>query len=107
MELQCSDFGTDRNQDVEVSHKHVININIIIALILFAAIECPALAFPANGFNSFDLDITAPYSFLTTVTYGCNAGFGITGGDRTRQCGSSSAGPGVWIGRAPICQGMG
>lgn len=63
----------------------------------FAAIECPVLASPANGFISFDLDITAPYSFLTTVTYGCNTGFGLTGGDRTRQCSSSSAGPGVWI----------
>ncbi|XP_064387965.1 uncharacterized protein LOC135336171 isoform X3 [Halichondria panicea] len=70
------------------------------------AIECPVLASPANGFISFDLDITAPYSFLTTVTYGCNTGFGLTGGDRTRQCSSSSAGPGVWIGTAPICQAI-
>ena len=69
------------------------------------AIECAALNVPDNGLITFDPDTTAPHSFTTTATYGCNPGYGLSGGDRVRTCVGSSAGPGVWSGTAPMCQG--
>ncbi len=56
--------------------------------------------------TAFDPPQTAPYSLSTNVMYSCTDGFALTGGDRTRQCGSSSSGPGMWTGTAPVCQGL-
>ncbi len=71
-----------------------------------AVIECSQLNTPDNGFATFSPDTTAPYSFTTTVTYGCGSGFGLSGGDGMRTCVSSSSSPGEWSGTAPTCEGI-
>ncbi len=42
---------------------------------------------------------------MTNATYGCDDGFGLSGGDRVRTCGSSSSGPGEWNGVNLTCEG--
>ena len=46
----------------------------------------------------------APFDYLTTATYSCNTGFGLSGGDTIRTCVGSSSGPGEWDGTAPTCE---
>lgn len=71
---------------------------------LYTDIMCDALPNPTNGLITFSED-TNSLGFMATATYGCNAGFGLSGGDRVRNCGSSSSGPGTWSGTAPTCEG--
>ncbi len=68
------------------------------------ATVCTSLAPPTNGFISFGPDTTSPYDYQTTATYVCIEGYGLFGGDRTRQCISESANIGQWSGIAPMCE---
>ena len=69
------------------------------------AIVCTSLITPANGLVSYDPDTSPPYDYQTVATYSCNPGYGLFGGDRTRQCLNSSSGEGEWKGMVPICEG--
>ena len=43
----------------------------------------------------------------TMVTYSCEGGFSLVGGDEMRTCGGvSSSSEGVWSGNEPSCQGI-
>ena len=65
---------------------------------------CTSLAAPTMGLISYSPDITSPYNYQTTATYSCVEGFGLLGGDKTRQCNSPSAGNAGWSGTAPTCE---
>ncbi len=65
---------------------------------------CTSLAPQTNGLISFGPDTTSPYDYQTTATYVCIEGYGLFGGDRTRQCNSGSANIGQWSGIAPMCE---
>ena len=45
--------------------------------------------------------MTAEFDFRTTATYGCNTGFGLSGGDTVSTCGGPT---GQWSGIAPSCE---
>lgn len=78
---------------------------IIIILLLFTAIKCPALSAFANGDITYAPDTTAPFEFLSIATHSCNIGFFLTG-DETRSCGGDgSSAVGVWNGTASTCSG--
>ncbi len=66
---------------------------------------CQSLSSPSNGQIDYQGDTAVPFDYQTTVTYSCNNGYGLFGGDRVRTCVSSSAGPGEWNGIAPTCEG--
>ena len=42
---------------------------------------------------------------MTTATYSCDPGFGLSGGDSVRTCTGSTENPGEWTGTAPTCEG--
>ena len=65
-------------------------------ILLSTAVDCSALANPANGQVS-----TTGTTFGQTATYSCNTGYNLMG-DNTRTC---EAG-GEWSGSEPTCQGM-
>ena len=65
--------------------------------LLSTAVNCGALANPANG----QVTHTAGTTFGQTVTYSCNTGFTRIGVS-TRTCQAT----GVWSGSAPTCHGM-
>ena len=67
---------------------------------------CTSLTSPSNGLISYGPDTTSPFNYQTTATYSCNAGYGLSGGDRTRQCVSFGSGDGGWSGTAPTCEGI-
>ncbi len=68
---------------------------------------CPNLIEPDNGFITFAADTTSPYDYLTMATYGCDTGYGLSGGEeRVRTCVLSSFGGGEWSGNAPSCEGV-
>lgn len=69
----------------------------------YKGVTCSTLTAPINGLLSYDPDMTAPYQFGTTATFSCNTQFGLSGGDRTRECGVSALGSGRWSGTAPTC----
>ena len=69
------------------------------------AIMCSDLPIPTNGLVMYSPDTTSPYSYLTMASYSCTAGYGLSGGDNTRQCVYSISTPGMWNGTAPICDG--
>lgn len=73
---------------------------------LLIEIVCDNLPTPPNGIRTFEPDTTSPFDYQTTVTYNCNTGFGLSGGNRVRSCQGSSLGPGEWTGTAPNCEGM-
>ena len=73
-------------------------------LSFFAVITCSSLAPPTDGVISYSPDGPSPYDYLTVATYGCNNGFGLSSGDSSRQCVSSSVGDGEWTGSAPLCE---
>ncbi len=73
--------------------------------IQFTAILCPSLSPPVNGFIEFTESAADLFNFRTAATYVCNAGFGLSSGDRVRTCIGSPGGPGEWSGTAPICEG--
>ncbi len=58
-----------------------------------------------NGRISYQDDTIAPFVFETTVTYSCDTGYGMSGGNPVRTCVSSDSGPGEWSGTAPTCEG--
>ena len=64
---------------------------------------CTSLAAPSNGLISYGPNMTSPFNYQTVATYSCNTGYGLFGGDRTRQCVSTSPGDGGWSGIAPTC----
>ncbi len=66
-------------------------------------IDCSDVAAPTNG--SVRYSTTAPYQYRATITYSCDTGYGLLGGDTVRACISSSTGPGEWSGTAPTCEG--
>ncbi len=67
---------------------------------------CTDLPTPDNGRVIYSTDTTSSYDFGTTVTYVCNTGFGINGGDVLRTCQGNGQSPtGAWTGTAPWCQG--
>ncbi len=68
------------------------------------AVMCDPLPNPNNGFITFTED-TMSIGFMALATYGCDTGFGLSGGNRVRTCGSSDSGPGDWTGTAPSCEG--
>ena len=70
------------------------------------AITCSGLSTPSNGIITYTTDTTAPFDYLTTATYVCNTGYGLSGGNRVRNCVGSVAGPGEWSGTAPTCEGV-
>ncbi len=94
-------FSNTYNQDATQ-----LKETLIIFLFSCIVIECSQLNAPDNGFTTFSLGTAAPYSFTTTVTYGCVSGFGLSGGNRMQTCVSSNAGPGEWSGTAPTCEGI-
>lgn len=65
---------------------------------------CTSLAPLNNGLLSYGPDTASPYDYQTTATYSCNEGYGLFGGDRARQCDSSSPGDGGWSGTTPTCE---
>ena len=67
---------------------------------------CPTLLSPANGFITFTEGSSSSLQFMTNATYGCNTGYGLSGGDRVRTCVGSVVGPGEWSGTEPTCIGM-
>ena len=67
--------------------------------------ECRSLTVPTNGVITYTADTTSPFDYQTTASYSCDAGFGLSGGNRVRTCVSSSSGPGEWSGIAPTCEG--
>ena len=76
-------------------------------LICLLAITCQGLTTPVNGVIQYTPSSSAPYDFGTIVSYQCNTGFGLIGGDATRSCGGDGSSPnGVWSGTPPTCQGM-
>ena len=72
----------------------------------FIDITCPILQSPADGFITFTEGSSSSLQFMINATYGCNPGYGLSGGDRMRTCVGSTAGPGEWSGTAPICIGI-
>ncbi|XP_064384964.1 uncharacterized protein LOC135333878 isoform X2 [Halichondria panicea] len=60
---------------------------------------CPMLSDPANGVITYFDDITAPFNYLTTATYSCNNGYGLSGSSFVRICGNT----GEWSEIAPDC----
>ena len=38
------------------------------------------------------------------LTYSCDDGYGLLGGDSVRTCVRSPTGPGEWLGIAPTCE---
>ena len=62
---------------------------------------CTSLTSPTNGFISYGPDTSAPFDLGTTATYGCNPGYGLSGGSATRTC----TGANSWSGSAPVCLG--
>lgn len=68
-------------------------------------ILCPELVIPANGFITFTEGFSSEIEFMTNASYGCDPGYGLTGGDRIRTCVGSQSGPGQWSGTPPQCQG--
>ena len=69
-------------------------------------VTCDILLDPANGGIQYTTGTIGPLDYLTTATYVCNLGFGLSGGNVMRTCISSMDGPGVWNGTAPICEGI-
>ena len=59
-----------------------------------------------NGFITYSPDTTIPYNYQTMVTYGCNSGYGLLGGDTVRICVESSLREGEWSGTTPTCEGI-
>ena len=67
---------------------------------------CASISAPENGQVSFSTDTTPPYDFETRVTYICNSGYGIRGGNVLRTCRGDGLTPnGNWTGIAPSCGG--
>ncbi len=74
--------------------------------ISIAAIECPRLTAPTNGFVDYTPSSdTFPFDYLTTGTFRCRFRYRLAGGDTVRTCVGSSSGPGEWTGTDPICEG--
>ena len=63
---------------------------------------CPSLVEPTNGIITFSGESSG---FMTTATYSCDPGFGLSGGDSVRTCTGSTENPGEWTGTAPTCEG--
>ncbi len=70
------------------------------------AVTCQSLTSPVNGRIAYQANAIAPFAFETTVTYSCNTNYGLHSGDRVRTCVRSPAGPGMWSGTAPTCEGQ-
>ncbi len=60
---------------------------------------CPMLPDPANGVITYLSDIDAPFDYLTTATYSCNVGYGLSDSSSIRICGNT----GEWSGVVPEC----
>ena len=70
-----------------------------------AAIMCVELTAPANGQIAYSTDQTPDFDFGTVVTYTCDRGYGISGGDSERLCGGDgSTSNGMWSEVAPSCE---
>ena len=68
---------------------------------------CQALSPPGNGQITYSTTVTLEATFNTTVTYSCDIGFGLSGGDRVRTCeGDGISLEGMWTGDAPTCEGV-
>ncbi len=67
----------------------------------FTVVVCPDLIEPTNGVITFS---GATSGFMTTATYSCDSGYGLSGEDTARTC-TSNMGPGEWTGTAPTCEG--
>ena len=73
-----------------------------------AAITCASLTPPTNGSIVYSPSTSAPFRYLTTATYTCNAGYTLSGGDSVRNCSSSSnQSSGEWTGAPPACVPIG
>ncbi len=59
---------------------------------------CLDLPVPTNGVITYSPDTTSPYDYRTVATYSCLDGYGLAGGDKTREC------LGMWTGIAPTCE---
>ena len=75
-------------------------------LTIIAAVTCDALPNPTSGNIQYSTGTDAPFDYLTTATYCCVEGYGLSGVDTIRTCISSPDGPGVWNGIAPTCEGI-
>ncbi len=82
--------------------KVTTDINLI-SLFFPAAAQCPSLTTPLNSLITYSPDTTPPYDYLTTATYECTTGYGLTGGDKLRACIGSTAVDDGWTGDAPSC----
>ncbi len=71
----------------------------------YIEIICSTLTAPTNGLVSYNPEMSAPFEFGTTATYICTTGFGLFGGNGTRECVVSSLGGGGWSGTTPTCGG--
>ncbi len=57
-----------------------------------------------NGSIAFSFNRTMPYAFGTEVTYTCDTGFALIGGEPTRTCDGDNTSPiGYWTGPNPVC----
>ena len=79
--------------------------NTVIVSLYHTAIKCPTLTSPSNGMIQFS-DSSASPGFLTTATYSCATGYGLSGGDEVRTCVAAGTGTGGdWSGVPPSCEG--
>ena len=77
----------------------------LISIAVSVEIVCSDLPLLINGVIVFSTDTTAPFDYLTTATYNCDIGYGLSGGDTVRNCVGSNQGGEKWNGTAPVCQG--
>ena len=80
-----------------------MNIRLYISSCISAAIMCPDLPDPSNGFILYAMNMTPPFDFMTVANYECNTGYGLFGGDTMRTCAGLDP-TGEWNGTAPTCQ---
>ena len=77
----------------------------LISFFLTAAITCSTVSSINNGRVVYSTDSTLTSG--TTVTYSCNEGYALSGGDAVRTCQGNGFSPfGFWSGGAPSCRGM-
>lgn len=65
------------------------------SILLYAAVQCPALTNPPNGM----VQPSRPAMYLDVAVYRCNNEYGVVGND-TRVCLAN----GRWSGEAPVCE---
>ena len=71
-------------------------------------ITCPLLSDPDNGRVTFStVSTTNGVDFGSTAFFNCDAGYGLTGGERVLTCGGDGTSlNGTWSSDPPSCAGV-